>query len=163
MAFGTQTINLFGGAIDDLFGADALRFKARGNRMEAEQYGIAAEMARQNAQFAKVSTDIKTYQTQRSIYQTTGQQRADVAASGFAASGSALDLLRDSFSQGALHKAVVGQQGMIEEAGYEAQAKSYDIMRQTALMAAEANENAITGRYIGAAIKGLAGVATLGI
>jgi hypothetical protein len=42
---------------------------------------------------------------------------AQVAGDGFAASGSALDILRSSAAQGAIAKAVTGYQGLITEAG----------------------------------------------
>ncbi len=84
-----------------------------------------------------------------------------MAASGFASSGSALDLLRDSAAQGAMTKAVLGQQGLIEEAGYEEQAKSYQLMSSAANMAATADEKAATGMYFSAAIKAVAAVASM--
>jgi hypothetical protein len=45
-------------------------------------------------------------QAEREMYQSLGQTKADVAGAGFAESGSALDLLRQSASQGALQQAV---------------------------------------------------------
>lgn len=158
---GNATFANLGGAVNDIFGAEALRTKAKGNRIEAQEYDLADQLALQNLQFAKTSTDIKTMQTERGIEQTLGQQQADVAAAGFEESGSALDILRDSAAQGALAKAVVGQQGIIEEAGYEEQAKSYNLMAGAARMAADADENAANGAWITAAIKGAAAVAPL--
>lgn len=161
MAFGAGTVQAVGGAVGDLFSADALRSKAKGNRIEAEQYDVAAGMARKNEQYSKTSTEIKQFQTSRSINTTVGQQAADVAASGFEASGSSLDLLRDSAAQGALTKAVVGAQGLIEQEGYEAQAKSYDLMASAARMSADANEHAATGMTWSAGIKGVTAIASL--
>jgi len=161
MALGSSTFQAIGGAVQDIFSAQGLRAKAQGNRLEAQQYDMAAGLARQNEQFAKTSTEIKQFQTQRGIYQTLGQQAADVAASGFEATGSALDLLRDSASQGALHKAVLSQQGLIEEAGYEEQAQSYNLMAQSARIAADANEDAAGALGWTAAIKGVAAIASL--
>lgn len=161
MAIGMPFFNALGGAVEDIFSADALRTKAAGNRAEAEAYGLSAELARQNKEFAITSTSIKTYQQQRGLYATLGQQATDVAAGGFEASGSALDLLRDSAAQGALTKAVLGQQGLIEQEGYEVQAKSYDIMRKSALMAADANERAAGNRLIAGGVKGIAAIGQL--
>jgi hypothetical protein len=48
-----------------------------------------------------------------------GGIQASTAGSGFQASGSSLDILRDSASQGAIAHAVLGQQGLITEAGYQ--------------------------------------------
>jgi hypothetical protein len=56
-----------------------------------------------------------------------------------------VDLLPDSAAQGALTKAVLGQQGLIEEAGYEEQAKSYALMAQASRMSADAEDKAATG------------------
>ncbi len=47
-----------------------------------------------------------------------------MAGAGLGESGSALDILRDSASQGALTKATLGQQGLINEAGYQEQQQS---------------------------------------
>lgn len=161
MALGSATFTAAGGAVSDLFSADALRTKAKGSRIEAQEYDLASELALRNEQFAKTSTELKQYQTQRSIYSTLGQQQADVASSGFAASGSALDIMRDSAAQGALTKEVVGQQGLIEEAGYREQAQSYQLMASASRMAADADEHAATGAQWSAVFKGAAAVASL--
>ena len=58
-------------------------------------------------------------------------------SAGFAASGTALDLLRDSASQGALQKATLGFQGEVDEIGYEQQAKSYEFMAKASRMSAD--------------------------
>lgn len=161
MAFGAAAVGLFGGAVQDLFSIEGLRTKAAGSRVEAQQYDLARQLALQNEQFAKTSTEIKTYQAQRGIYGVMGQQRADVAASGFAAGGSALDLMRDSAAQGALHKAVIGQQGLIEEAGYREQAESYRLMAEASRMAAGQDERAADYAGISAVLKGAAGIGML--
>lgn len=161
MALGSSTFTALGGAVSDLFAADAYRTRAAGNRIQSEEYDLAKELSLQNAQFTKTSTEIKEFQAQRGIETTLGQQAADVAASGFEASGSALDLLRDSASQGALHKAVLGQQGLIEETSYKEQAKSYGLMSESALMAAAADEHAATGATWSAAFKAASAVGSL--
>ncbi len=159
--FGTSTISGAGGAVSDLFAASALRSRGRGNRIEGQEYSLAANLADQNAQFAETSTAIKTAQEQRSINMTLGNQQAEVAASGFAAGGSALDLLRDSAQQGALAKAALGQQGAIEEAGYREQAQSYRLMTEASNIAATSADHAAQGADLSAGIKGAAAVATL--
>ncbi len=159
--FGTSTINAAGGAVSDLFAADALRTKAAGSRIESQEYDYAKQLSVENEQFAQTSANIKQFQLQRGINQTLGQQQADVAASGFSESGSALDLLRDSASQGALTKAVASQQGAIDVAGYAEQAQSYGLMASAAEMAAKADEHAATGATWAAGIKGAAALASL--
>lgn len=162
MAIGAGTFTALGGAVSDLFAVGAHRTKAAGNRLQAEQYEVAKGLSLQNKQFAETSTEIKEMQAQRAVYMALGQQQAEVAASGFEASGSALDLLRDSAAQGALQKAVLSQQGLIEEASYEAQAKSYAIMAESARMAADAEDRAAIGSGISGALKAAASIATLG-
>src|SRR5262245_33347716 len=151
-----------GGAVQDLFAARGLRTKGAGSRIEAQTYDIAAAMADRNAQFVKTSTDIKQFQMNRSIEKAIGQGEADVAAAGFEASGSALDLMRESASQGALSEAVLGHQGIIEQMGYQDQAKSYRLMAEAARMAAEEDEKAAQGARWGAALKGAAAGASAG-
>ena len=85
----------------------------------------------------------------------------DIAGAGLGQTGSALDILRESASQGALTHAVLGQQGLITEAGYEEQATSYKNMAQAAQVAIDAENKAATFADITGAIKGVAGIATL--
>lgn len=161
MAFGNDTFSAAGGAANDLFAAEGFKYKAKGNRLEMQNYNQAALLADQNAQFTQMSTAIKETQQQRDIDKALGGTRADVAGAGFAASGSALDILRDSAAQGALTKAVISQQGLITEAGYHQQAASYRTMADAANMAAHADEQAATGAYVSAGIKGITALATL--
>lgn len=161
MAFGSSTVSDIGGAVSDLFASSGDKAKAQGDFIEAKDYSLASDLATQNEQFAETSTAIKQAQLDRSIYQTIGGQKADVAGAGFAESGSALDLLRSSAQQGALTKAVAGQQGLIQEAGYKEQAESYANMSQAATIAGNAENNAAIGADIGAAFKGAAAIATL--
>lgn len=108
--------------------AESLRTKARGDIAEADNYDLAAGLAQKNQEYTATSTRIQQAQLDRSVTQTLGGQRASVAAAGFANSGSALDLMRDSASQGALARGVLGQQGAITEAGFAEQAKSFQTM-----------------------------------
>jgi len=161
MAFGPGTINSVGGAVADLFAADAHRSKAQGLRLEAGNYGRSSAFSEQSAQFTETSTAIKQAQLDRDIFKTLGGQAADVAGAGFAASGSALDILRESAAQGALTKAVGGLQGLITEEGYEVQAKNYAEMGKAALLAADAEDKAATGSEWAAGFKGVAAVASI--
>lgn len=163
MALSAQTFTSAGGAVSDLFAVDAYHARAKGNRLQAQQYDLAQKLSLENEQFTKTSTAIKEQQAQRGINTVLGQQATDVGAAGFEASGSALDLLRDSAAQGALHRETLGQQGLIEEAGYKEQADSYAIMAQSARLAASADDRAATGALISGIIKGVTSVATLGL
>ena len=161
MAFGTATINSAAGAVGDLFAAEGHRYKAKGDLFEAENYDRASALATQNEKFTEVSTAIKQSQLDRANFKMLGGQQADIAGAGFSMSGSGIDLMRDSASQGALEKAVGAQQGLITEAGYKEQAESFTTMSKAAHMAADAENQAAFGADITGAIKGVASIATL--
>jgi hypothetical protein len=161
MAFGPGTITSIGGAVNDLFAADAHRAKAAGDRFEQQNYDLAGRLADQNAKFTETSTAIKQAQGDRELHKMLGGIEADVAGAGFAESGSALDIMRDSASQGALTHAVAGEQGLITEEGYKEQAQSYRNMSQAAQVAIDAENKAADNAGVMAAFKGVAAVASL--
>jgi len=142
-----QTFNLAGGAVQDIFAA-------MGDKAEAGLYRQAAQFAEQNVQFTKESTALKEFQQQRQAYKVIGEQKADVAGAGFSAGGTALDLLRESTQQAALAKETISLQGQIQEAGYEQQAKSYQMM-------ASAADTAETGAFVSAGLKAAGAVLSL--
>lgn len=156
-----KTFADFGGAASDLFASFGDKSKAQGDFAEAKNYGLASDLATQNEKFTETSTAIKLAQQQRETSMALGGQQADVASAGFAESGSALDLLRDSAAQGALTHAVMGEQGLITEAGYTEQAASYKTMQGAANDAGNAANNASTFAMITGGIKAVAGLATL--
>jgi len=169
MAFGQQTFTDFGGAASDIFssqlGAESLDIKAQGDLAEARSYDMAAQLALLNKQYTVTETGVKQMQADREIYQTISSQRAGVAGGGLAESGSALDLLRSSASQGALSHEIIGQQGLITEAGYQEQHDSYTNMAAAARQAAQEEEDlakktSLFGDITGG-IKAVAGIATL--
>jgi hypothetical protein len=159
MAISSGQASAGSGAVNDIFGGIGLLYKAKGSRLEAAMYDKAAVLARLNKQFSATSTDIKESQQQRDIYKSIGGTQSDVAGAGFAATGSALDILRESASQGALTKAVISQQGLIEEAGYQQQAESYDIMAKASRLAAKADTIGAIGKFVGSGVSMAAAVA----
>lgn len=169
MAIGASTFSNLGGAAQDLFSgfatAKGLQIKAQGDLAEAASYDKASALATQNEQFTEQSTAIKQMQQSREISMAIGKQQSEVAGSGFESSGSALDLLRDSAQQGALTKQVLGQQGLITEAGYKEQAESYDIMsaaaKSTAAQEQDLAKDTQTFSYISAGFKAAAAVASI--
>lgn len=161
MAIGAGTVSSIGGAVSDLFAADAHRTKAQGLRIEAGNYDRSSEFSEENAKFTETSTAIKQSQLDRDLYKTIGGQQADVAGAGFASSGSAIDLMRDSASQGALVKAVGEQQGLITEEGYKVQAQNYTAMGQASRMAADAEDEAATGSNWAAAFHAVSAVTSI--
>ena len=170
MAFGASTFSDAGGAVSDLFGgyakAAGLRLKAQGDLVEAGNYDLASGLAKQNEQFTEQSTGIKQMMANRQIYQSIGTETADIAGAGFSpGKGGALDLLRSSAQQGALQKQLIGQQGLITEAGFNEQATAYTNLAGYARSAAStensmANTSSIMGDITGG-LKMAAGIATL--
>ena len=163
MAVSTSTFSGIGAGVSDIFQGFADETKAQGDILEGEAYGKAAQLALQNEQFTKQSTAIQDAQANRELLMSTGRTQAEVAGAGFAASGSALDILRSSAAQGSLQKAVISEQGLITEAGYKEQAESYQLLQQAANSAASAEKTAATGSFIagGIDILGAVGMAAL--
>jgi hypothetical protein len=116
------------GAQGTRLSAEGLRIKAGGDLAESGNYDIAATLATENEAYTEQSTRIQQTQLDRQVTQTIGGQQASVAAAGFTSGGSAGDIMRDSASQGALAKGVLAQQGVITEAGFDEQAKSFTTM-----------------------------------
>jgi hypothetical protein len=161
MAFGSSTVSSFGGGVSDLFAASAYRSKAKGDLAEAQEYGLAADYALKEAEYTKTSTAIQEFQQERQLSKSLGQTAADVAGAGFGTGGSAIDLFRESASQGALQQAVTGQQGLIQEEGFEEQAQSYKLMQGAEQEAAQAANKAAIGAEWTAGIKFATGIASL--
>jgi hypothetical protein len=161
MAIGAGTFSDIGGGISDLFAIGADKAKAQGDRFEAANYDAAAKYADQEVQFTKESTAIQGMQAERQMYSSMSQTKADIAGGGFAASGSGLDILAQSASQGALQQAVLQRQGLITEAGFEEQAQSYRNMESAANLAAGAEDQAAKGAAWGAGFKFASAIASL--
>lgn len=104
---------IFKGAGDIFSGFES----AAADREEAAYYKKAAA-------WTQYSTGIKELAANRQIYQTLGQGRADIGASGLKLSGTAADVMRASAAQGSITRNLIGLQGQIDTQGYIAQAKS---------------------------------------
>jgi hypothetical protein len=161
MAFGQSTFSDAGGAVSDLFASFGHEAKAKGDEFEKQNYELAATYADENAAYTESATKIKEAQQDRALFQGIGRTTADIGGAGFAQSGSALDILRDSAQQGSLTKAVLTSQGAITEAGYKEQADSYRNMAQAAQVAIDAEHTAGIGSLLTGGIKGAASIATL--
>jgi hypothetical protein len=157
-----QTFGDFGAAASDIFAGFAASDKRKGDELESQNYSEAATLALQNEQFTKTSTGIQTAQNEREVSMSLGKTQAEVAGAGFADSGSAVDILRDSASQGALKSAVINQQGFSTEAGYQEQAESYTNMANAADAAAKGESLAQVGDFVSAGISAVAGIFSLG-
>ena len=170
MAVGAPTFTDAGTAVSDVFAAfgtaNQEKISALGLQTEAADYTDAAALAKQNQEFTAASTAIQQSQTTRQVTQAMGRTAASVAGAGFANSGSAIDIMASNAQQGALSKAVLGQQGLMTEAGYSEEATQYTNMAtaatQTAGMEASAAKTAEMGDIIGGVFAGAASIATLG-
>lgn len=155
-AFGASNVNAAGTAVSDIFAGFGTQFQIQGMEEEKANYYAAADLATQNEQYTKMSTAIQQAQSDRELYLSLGRTKSEVAGAGFAESGSALDILRSSASQGALQKAAIGEQGLITEAGYQEQAQAYQNMA-SAIGSAEKGANlAEIGSFVGAGISAIA-------
>lgn len=149
------------GAVSDLFGGFGDLDKAKGAEEEAGMYRSAAQFAQENVGFTQASTAIKEAQQAREVEISQGRTEAAVAGSGFAQSGTGLDLLRESAQNGAQVRQVLGYQGLITEAGYQEQSAALTAQANAADAAAAADKRAGAGSFISSAIKGAAAIASL--
>jgi len=131
--------------------AQADILQGQGAALEGQAYGEAASLATLNAQYTAQSTAIQQAQAQRQLYMALGTSRAAAAGSGSAGGGSAGDILRSSSRQGALNAAVIGQQGLVTQAGYQEQAASYTLMQQASNVTQQADIASATGEQQAAA------------
>lgn len=161
MAVGANTFQDLGGAVSDIFNYEAAGYKEQALQFEEQNYEAAGQLALQNEQFTKTSTAIKQQQSDRELYQSLGKTRSAVAGAGLDLSGSSLDILRESAQQGAATRAVIGQQGLITEAGYQEQATSYENMAKAAQVAEQAEKTSQFGDLLGGGLKLAAAVATV--
>jgi hypothetical protein len=159
--FSSQTFTDASAATSDIFAGFADADKRKGDELEQQSDTAAAALADQNAQFTAMSTGIKEAQQNREVTQALGKTTAEVAGAGFAQSGSALDILRDSAQQGSLAKAVTSEQGQITEAGYQEQAASYTNMAAAAGDAAKGESLAQIGSFVAGGISAVASLAML--
>ncbi len=103
-----------------------------GGMASAKAYKQAAKYAEQNAIISREAGDIRLAQEGRQIFKTLGAQQAGYAGAGLVSSGSAQSVLRDSVAQGALEKAIINAQTMINVLGYKSQAVQFKGMAKAA-------------------------------
>lgn len=135
-----SSVSLLSGGIGDIFGGV-------GDLQEGKAYNTAATYAAQNAVIAQESERLQVAQAQRQIYNVLGQQTAGYGGGNIASSGSALAVRSASMRQGALQKAVIAEQGMINVQGWEEQSAQYKGM---AAAAKASGTGSIFGGIIGA-------------
>lgn len=162
MAISDNAVGGISGGVSDIFAGFGDLDKAQGADLEGQSYTEAAGLALEDKQFTQTSTAIKQNQADRELFTSMGRTTAAGTGSGLDVSGSAVDILRQSASEGATAKAVAGQQGLITEAGYQEQSDSYNLMASAADKAASADKTAAIGSFIAGGINIVAGLASLG-
>jgi hypothetical protein len=161
MALGQSTFSDASAAVSDIFAGIGDQYKAQGAEFEKQAYLSAADLAAQNEKYTEESQAIKQTQLDRQIFFAQSGAQAATAGAGLKESGSAVDLLAQGASQGALTKQVLTRQGLITEEGYKQQEQSYRLLASAADVAEQADKTASIGADIGAAINAAASVATL--
>jgi|SRR5579884_410277 len=126
-----------GSAVGAFFGAQGSEDLAQGDFQAAKLYADAADIAKQNVQIAKESTIIQEAQLQRQITKTIGAEQAAIAGNNLQG-GSAGDLIRSSMQQGALARAVLSQQGFLEQQQFKQQALGLEAQEAAAVAAGNA-------------------------
>jgi len=154
-----QGIGDIGNAASDIFsGIEASQgdqIKAEGLQAEATNYTEAAVLAGQNEQFTVQSTAVQQYQAHRNLEKAQGTTAAEVGAAGETTGGSAQDIIRGNVQQGAIQKQLVGQQGLITEAGYTEQQQADTTMAAYSSEAAQQEQSLGRTSLIGGIIGGI--------
>lgn len=122
--------------------ADALKLKAKGLRVEGQNYALAAALAWQQVRFTAESTEAQQRAARRALAIGLGETRADIGAAGFAKGGSGGDILRSSVLQGGQQQQMIAQQGLISEQVFRTQAETYTNLNKFAFEAAAAQDEA---------------------
>lgn len=117
-----QLLGFQGQADEYAAAAEGSRLNATGAGIEAAAYGTAAGIATGNEQSEAIAESVRQIQIMRNVNQTVGGISASVAANGFQQSGSALDIMRSSYQQGALEQQISGLQSEQTQRGYLSQA-----------------------------------------
>jgi hypothetical protein len=150
--YGPSNVQAVAGGVSDIFAGFGDIDKMKADELEQGQYDQAAAFAGQEAQFSQQSTAIQVAQKNRETTMAMGRTASEVAGAGFAASGSALDIMRSNAQQGALAQAVTSENGMIQTQGYEQQQQSFETMATIAGNAAKQANLASIGSFAAAGI-----------
>jgi hypothetical protein len=150
--YGPENVQAVAGGVSDIFAGFGDIDKMKADELESGQYQEAAAFAGQEAQYSQDSTAIQVAQKNREATMAMGKTASEVAGAGFAASGSALDIMRSNAQQGALASAVTSEQGQIQTQGYQEQQQSYDTMAEIAGNAAKQANLASIGSFAAAGV-----------
>lgn len=98
--------------------SDASLVSVVGAQAEADAYSRAAALAGGNRQTEAISEQVRALQIERTVNKTVGSQKAAVAANGFTQSGSGLDIMRSTYSEGYLSTQISAMQSEQVQRGY---------------------------------------------
>jgi hypothetical protein len=134
---------------------------AGGYDLEAASYTAAAQQAELEEQQTQYNTALKQNIAQRAMTSVMGKATATEAGNGLQAnSGSGYNIMRENLEQGQLQQGMIGMQGAINEAGYNAQAVAANDMAAMAKEQASASIFGGIGGILGGLFK--AGTAAVG-
>lgn len=150
--YGPQNVEAVGQGASDIFAGFGDIDKMKADELEQGQDELAAQYAGQEAQFSQQSTAIQLAQKNRQATMAMGKTASEVAGAGFAASGSALDIMRSNAQQGALAQAVTSEQGQIQTQGYQEQQQSFETMATIAGNSAKQANMASIGSFAAAGL-----------
>ena len=150
--YGPSNVNAASAGVSDIFAGFGDIDKMKADELEQGQYTQAAEFAGQEAKYSQDSTAIQLAQKNRETTMAMGKTASEVAGSGFAASGSGLDIMRSNAQQGSLAQAVTSEQGQINTQGYQEQQQSFETMATIAGNAAKSANIASIGSFAAAGI-----------
>ena len=140
------------GGIGSLFGGFG---KSDAFQAEAQGFATAAQFANENATLSGEVGGLQELAAARQIQHVEGSQVATAAGNGLHLSGSALSLIRDSASQGALAEGQIGLRTAIAVTNYQGQAAADLAQQQAAQAQASAAETGGIFGALGGAIKAI--------
>lgn len=150
-----------GGAVSSIFSGIGSGMAADNSRRSADEYRNASTAIENDKRLVDMGNRVKEFQANRTLENAVGSTQASIAGNGFAASGSGLDLLRESATQGAINVSTTGVQDQMQLNDMEQKAQAYNTEAANADETAKAQDLAAEGSFIGSAFKAVGAVANL--
>lgn len=149
------------GAVSSIFSGFGSQIAAGASRRSAQQYRDNAQNIETDKGLVEMGNRVKEFQANRTLENAVGSTQAAVAGNGFSNSGSGLDILRESATQGAITVNTTGVQDQMQLNDMERKAQAYLTEAQNAEDTAKAQDLAADGSFLGGALKGIGAVANL--
>jgi len=142
------------GAVGSLFSAVGSFEAADMSKASAAMYSQAAAEEGQDISLQELTDNVKNTQALRQTTMALGTVQSDIAGTGSANSGSALDILRDSAMQGQLQRSTVGLQNQVNINDMTEKVNEYQTEASNAEKTASSQTLAGFGGLFSGAIKG---------